>query len=255
MKSYISKISLALAALALLWAVTALAQDAGQSADKAQPADPAAQQARINKLIEQIEYIPDGIMVNRAVTVVTQQDRKQYNPDGTYNHNFKVNPDYSAPAISRFVKPDAHRMGYTNELIKIGKPAVPALMLAVCQESHKFREYYCIALGQIKDLRAVAALLHYYQDGVEQFKVAKGIRSMGDEAWAVKVETRGRMMKDQALVSLRSMTGQDLGDDIKAWERWWESKKKQVGPIPPLTTYTANPEKTRSPGTNPPVRP
>lgn len=213
-------------------------QPPGSATTGQQPQDPVK---RAEELIRKIEYQPTGIYVNRNANPIADPNRQAYNPDGTRNQNFKVEADYTAPEISKIFNVEQHRMQYAAELIKIGKPAVPALMLAACNEGYKYRHYYCHCLAAIGDLRASAALLKYYTDGIRQVKLAESIRTTGDQTWAAEVEKQGNQMKQLAIASLKQLSGQTIGDDFTAWETWWNQKKPELGPIPPLTTYTANP--------------
>ncbi len=203
-------------------------------------------QARINQLIKLINLKPNLITVNQSNQVIKDPNQQPFNPDGTRNQDFTVQPDYSHPSMSQVINADQNREKWTAELIRIGKPAVPALVKALTYEGHEYREYYARALGGIRDPRAVPAILKYYQDGVIQMNLAKMIRSSGDEAAAKECEKKGQTMKQAAVKALEQISGQKLGDDLAKWNQWWIENKANVKPLPVPKHYSANP-KSNSP--------
>ena len=198
-------------------------------------------QARINRLIQLINLKPNLIAVNQSNQVLKDPNWRPYNPDGTRNQDFTVRPDYSHPSISRAVNAEQNRETAVNELIKIGKPAVPALVGAVTNEGYEYRQYYARALGGIGDMRAVPAILKYYRDGVMQVNLARMIRESGDAAAAGECENKGRVMKQAAIKALEKMSGQKFGDDFAKWNQWWNENKANVNALPVPKHYSASP--------------
>lgn len=194
-------------------------------------------QKRIEWLIRNINLKPSMVTVNQNNQVVKEPDHKPYNPDGTRNQDFVVRPDYSHPDISNAVNVDANREKWMLELIQIGKPAVPALVKAVTYEGHEYREYYAQALGKIGDMRAVPALLKFYQDGVMQLSMAKMIRSSGNETVAKECEAEGNKMINAAVQALEDISGEKYGKDFNKWQLWWRGKKENVDALPVPTHY------------------
>lgn len=39
---------------------------------------------------------------------------------------------------------------------------------------------------------------------------------------------RGYMTKESAYLALKEFSGEDFGDDIEAWERWYKDNKKSL---------------------------
>ena len=203
------------------------------------PNDPNLQ-VRIQQLIQQIESHPSGVLVNDQIKVVTDPSRPAYGADGTRNQNFKVRPDNEHPSISGAMHVEQNRENAVQELIRIGKPAVPALVRAVTYEGYEFRFLYARALGEIGDLRAFPALLKFYEDALNQLKVAKAAQSL-DPALAAEAERKGTAGKQAALAALEKLSGQKPGDDLGKWQAWWNTQKDKVQAIPVPVIYTANP--------------
>jgi hypothetical protein len=229
----------------MILSASAFAQDPAvrkpsQESTPARGAD-AQVQARINQLIKLINLKPNLVTVNQSHQVVKDPNHQPYNPDGTRSQDFTVRPDHSHPSISQAINVEQNRETWTRELIQIGKPAVSALVKALTYEGHEYREYYARALGGIGDLRAVPAVLKYYQDGVIQVNLAKMIRSSGDQAAAMECEKKGQTMKQAAVQALEQISGQKFGDDLAKWNQWWIENKAKVEPLPVPKHYSANP--------------
>lgn len=234
------------AVLTLAFSVSGLAQTAPSNTPGAVSTAPvsgpdAQLEARINRLIYQINLKPNLMTVNQSNVVMKEPNHQPYHPDGTRNQDFTVRPDYTHPNLSQAINVEQNRENWTNELIQIGKPAVPALVKAVTLEKYEYRHFYARALGGIKDKRAVPALLKYYKDGVKQVNLASLIRMSGDEAAANECDNKGRVMKQAAVKALEQISGQKLGDDYAKWEAWWQQNKAGVDAIPVPVHYTATP--------------
>ena len=208
------------------------------------PNDPNLQ-VRIQQLIQLIESHPSGVVVNEQIKVVTDPSRPAYQADGTRNQNFKVRPDNEHPSISGVMHMEQNRENAVQELIRIGKPAVPALVRAVTYEGYEFRFLYARALGEIGDLRAFPALLKFYGDALNQLKVAKAAQSL-DPALAAEAERKGVAGKQAGLAALERLSGQKLGDDLGKWQAWWNTRKGKVEALPVPVIYTANPPSSPS---------
>ena len=203
------------------------------------PNDPNLQ-VRIQQLIQLIETKPSGVVVNEQVKVVTDPSRPAYQADGTRNQNFKVRPDNEHPSVSGIMHVEQNRENAVQELIRIGKPAVPALARAVMNEGLEFRFLYARALGEIGDLRAFPTLLKFYEDALNQLKVARAAASL-DPVLSAEAERKGTAGKQAAHTALEKLSGQKLGDALGPWQAWWQTQKGKVEPLPVPVLYTANP--------------
>lgn len=211
------------------------------AAPSAPTVDSPAVQARVRQLIVTIETKPSGIVVNNNGQVAAEPGHSPYNPDGTRNQNYTVTHDNSQGPAGVVLNNDQLRAQAIAELIKIGKPAVPQLVTALMTEGSEFRRFYAYTLGEIKDPRAVPALIKYMEDGYAKFKLVPQIRASGNEALAKKQEDDGKLMIADSVLALEKITGEKYGSDLNKWKQWWEANKAKVGPTPPLQTYTANP--------------
>jgi HEAT repeat protein len=126
-----------------------------------------------------------------------------------------------------------------NALVKIGKPTVEPLIVALNEEHSCVRWGAAKALGQIKDLRAIEPLFAVLQ--------TIPLCSMGDEMnvrwcliWALAelkdnrlVEQLIELLKSKETVArwaaasyLYSITGQKFGEEAAKWQEWWEENKE-----------------------------
>ena len=105
--------------------------------------------------------------------------------------------------IKELENPDAPRFVALNQLIEIGKPAIPPLLDAM-----KVYGGWQIpkALGAIGDPSAIGALLNKW----EQQDVSP--------------------MKEVIAESLQLITKQQYGDELDDWKQWWESVKETYTP-------------------------
>jgi len=188
-------------------------------------------QKRVKELIELINQEPNVLMVNPKAVVVKDENWRPYTPDGKYNQDFKVIPDDSSPEVSQALKIEQNRQKWTNELVMIGLPAVPELIKASLDTGRKYRYFYITALGLIKDVKATPAILKYYQEGIDQEKLAKSMEKMAavEDAEALRKEAIFR--KGVAIEALKNISGKDFGDDYAKWEQWWKDMEKKIGPV------------------------
>jgi hypothetical protein len=42
-----------------------------------------------------------------------------------------------------------------------------------------------------------------------------------------RLECLRQMTADECFAKLRTLSGRDFGDDLAAWEQWWEEEKKR----------------------------
>jgi hypothetical protein len=231
----------------LAWLLGLSLLAAAAAAQTPAPAPSEAQvQLRVLELIRLIEDKPNGVVVNEQVKVITEPDRPAFHPDGTRNQDFTVRPDTEHPALAGIVHEEENRERSGRELIRIGQPAVPALVRALTNEGYEFRPLYARVLGEIGDLRAAPSLLKYYEDGRNQLKVAQAAASL-DPALAADAEKKGNAKKQAAVAALETLSGQKLGDEPAQWQAWWESQKDKVQPLPVPVHYSANPPEASSP--------
>ena len=208
-------------------------------------------QNHVKELIKLINLEPNLITVNPKAVVVKDPDWRPIGPDGKRNQDFRVAPDDSAPDISQAVMVGYSRELWTNELIKIGTPAVPELVAAALDTGNKYRYYLFYALGQIKDLHGAPALLKYYSDAVEMGKVANSIERLGDKDESDRVRRQVAFEKSTAIYALKSMSGQDFGDDYGKWDSWWKETEKKIGKVNLPVLYEIQGKKSQKTNTVP----
>jgi hypothetical protein len=102
--------------------------------------------------------------------------------------------------IEELSNPNAPRFKALNEIIRVGRAAVPALIAEM-----KINDNWQIpkALGAIGDKRAIGPLIEKLQ------------RS----DWSP--------MRDVVSEALEKLTGENLGTDAKAWKTWWEKEQQR----------------------------
>ncbi len=217
------------------------APQAKPQANAAAPASNPAVQNRVKALIALIETEPTGLIVNNNARIESPPSNQPYTADGSRNQNFKMVPDLSGNPAAQTVNMDQRRAQAVKELIAIGKPAVDQLAVALAADSNLYRNFYAYALGEIKDPRAVPALIKYLEDGKGKLSMAAGVRASGNEPMAAKLEKQGAQMSADASIALQKITGQAYGQDLAKWQTWWNANRDKVGPTPNLIIYTANP--------------
>jgi hypothetical protein len=199
------------------------------------------QKEHIAYLLAFIESQPAGFVFNNSGIVARPPNHKPYNPDGSRNQNFRVAPDPNQAQASAVTNHEKRRASAMEELIKIGRPAVPQTVTAIVNEGNQYRFIYAFILGEIKDPRAVPALIKYMNDGKMKLDCAASYRKFGDEEMAKLMEDEGQAMIADATGALESITGQDYGPDIDKWRAWWEANKAKYGTPLPLVIETADP--------------
>ncbi len=217
------------------------------------PAEPMvvnpATRARVQNLIAAIEQQASGLIINRSGRVNNPRGDQPYNPDGSRNQNFRVVPDYQSGPAAVAGDANQRRKRATMELIKIGPAAVPQLSRALVNDFYKQRHLYAFALGEIKDLRAVPALIKYFEEALMKKKTAKAFQQHGDPAMANKLTNEAEQMIEVAWAALKKISGKDYGPDITKYKAWWEANKHTAGPCPSLDIYKAvrQPQKGQQP--------
>jgi hypothetical protein len=205
----------------------------------------------VKELIKLINLEPNLITVNPKAEVVKDPNWRPIGPDGKRNQDFRVAPDDTAPEISQAVMAEWNRERWTKELIKTGSPAVPELMAGALDTGNKYRYYLIYALGQIKDLHGAPAVLKYYSDAVDMDKLANSIERMGDKEEAERVRRQVAFEKSTALYALKSMSGQDFGDDYGKWDNWWKETEKKIGKVDLPVLYEIQGKKSQKTNTVP----
>jgi len=215
----------------------------------------AAIQERVKELIKLVNTEPNLLMINPRAQVVKGPDWKPVTPDGKYNQDFKVAPDDSAPEISQAVNIEQNRQKWAQELVRYGTDAVPELVKAVLDPANKYRTYLIYALGQIKDVHAAPAILKYYWDAVEKEKVAKSLEAMGAKDDAAKMRQETDLDQKTSIEALKSLSGQDFGDNYPKWEAWWKEMEKKIGKVELPKLYEATGAKSKEIAPSQPANP
>jgi hypothetical protein len=208
-------------------------------------------QNRVKELIRLINLEPNLIMVNPKAEVVKDPGWRPIGPDGRRCQDFRVAPDDSAPDISQAVNAEWNRERWVKELIKIGSPAVRELMAGALDPGNKYRYYLFYALGQIKDPHGAPALLKYYSDAIDQGKLANSVERMGDKDQAESIRRQADFEKATALFALKTMSGQDFGDDYPKWDNWWKDTEKKIGKVDLPVLYEIQGKKPETKSTEP----
>jgi len=240
----------AIALFSLLLSATAQAQPAPATTAPATPAPPpvpdfsmpavadAAQDARIRSLILAIEDKPSGVYINNAGYIQSAPVNQPYNADGSRNENFQVHPNLSGADAVYALNGEARKQKAYDELVKMGRPAVPLLCMAVVMEGYEQRPLYIKALGEIRDPRAVPYLMKYMEDGKMMISLSSTAASAGNTTEAKRMDAEGKKMMADSADALAKITGQNLGPNLGPWRQWWEANKSKVqGPMPPLLLY------------------
>ena len=183
---------------------------------------------RVEELIKLINQEPNLLAVNPKARVVKDPNWKPYTPDGRKNQDFKVVPDDSDPKISQALRINQNRQLWAEELVRIGAIAVPQIIEAVLDDGNKYRQYLVWALGEIKDLRAVPCLLHYYDEALAQEKLAKSLEKMGVPEEPQKLRQEAQLKRKYATEALKKISGKDFGDDYQKWEQWWKQTGSKI---------------------------
>ena len=239
--------------VALLLAAPAFAQTTAPAAPSAAPAAPAArpvpdfsnppvadaaQDARIRALVLAIEDKPNGVIINNAGYIEKAPVNQPYNADGSRNENFRVTPDLSGMEAVYALNGEARKQKAYDELVRIGRPAVPLLSMAVVMEAYEQRPLYVKALGEIRDPRAVPFLAKYMEDGKMKVSMAPMVMRAGNTVESRKMEADGKKMMADSADALQKITGQAYGPDVARWRAWWDQNKAKVqGPMPPVQLY------------------
>jgi len=196
-------------------------------------------QNRVKELIKLINQEPNLLAINPKASVVKDKDWQPVTPDGKKNQDFRVAPDDSAPEISQAVMIAQNRQKWTEELVRIGFDAVPELIRAVLDPANKYRHYLVSALGQIRDLRGVPAVLKYYHDAVEEDKLANSMERLGAGDEVARMRQDVQLKKKSSVEALKLLSGKDLGEDYSKWEAWWKEMEKKIGPVQLPKLYEA----------------
>jgi len=115
-------------------------------------------------------------------------------------------------------------------LVAIGEPAVEPLIDALKNSSFSIRQAATLALGEIRDTRAIKPLIAALGDEILEVSVSARIalEEIGKPAVeflidALKdVEERIRVNTKEAL---ETITGLDFKNDYDAWYQWWQENK------------------------------
>jgi len=110
------------------------------------------------------------------------------------------------------------RAAAASALARIGDPAAVAPLIAHLETGDlNFRQAAAAALGQLSDPRAIPPLIDYLEHiAGYQFR-------MTGESW----QPDFKPVRPIPVQALKTLTGQDFGEDAAKWRQWWEANGKQ----------------------------
>jgi HEAT repeat protein len=94
-------------------------------------------------------------------------------------------------------------------LVRIGQPAVPALITVLSEGNVAARSWAPYALGKIGDRRAVGPLVEAAE------------RARREKAWWILTRTTR---------ALKELTGKNFGEDAAKWRSWWDQSRPASRP-------------------------
>ena len=108
------------------------------------------------------------------------------------------------PLINPLKKDNYRARQIAEALVKIGAPSIEAMIIILLdtQMASNVRKEFAKGLGNLRDPRAIAAL----------------IATLKDEK---------RDIRKSALKALRKITGQSFDKDYMIWLSWWENNKEE----------------------------
>ncbi|MFH1022663.1 MAG: HEAT repeat domain-containing protein [Planctomycetota bacterium] len=117
-------------------------------------------------------------------------------------------------------------------LVTEGALAVPALLEALGDSHPRARSAAAVALGRIRDERAVEPLVRVLRGDRAPVVRAAAARSLGEigditasPALVDGVGDRDEQVRSHCVRSLRQFSGKPYGTDQDLWRKWWNSAK------------------------------
>jgi len=126
-------------------------------------------------------------------------------------------------------------------LVPLPAPVAPAQAMDAAElegqikdlqnDSWQIRWYAVTALGEAKDPRAVEALIGSLKDENSYVRAtsAWALGEIGDrramDALIAALGEESHGVRKNSLLALKKLTGQDLGEDPAAWQKWWDKNK------------------------------
>jgi HEAT repeat protein len=106
-----------------------------------------------------------------------------------------------------------------------GRKAVDALVRALGDDDWTVRRSAAVALGKLKDPKAVRPLITLLSDGDIDVRTEAeaSLMKIGKPAFGPLIEVLGSEdsgVRFSALKVLKKATGQDFGEDCEKWSRW-----------------------------------
>lgn len=149
----------------------------------------------------------------------------------------KIKDARAIPALVFILKDEDEliRFDAVNALVEIGKPSVEQLIAALNNEDEYVRSNAAVALGKLKDERAIPPLILALQHEAgryqrSQAEIIRALAEIGEPAIGPLIasleEKDGTDLFSVAL-ALQKITGQDFGQVQINWQNWWEQKKKE----------------------------
>ena len=145
----------------------------------------------------------------------------------------------AAPVLIAFLRGNDlfRRQHAADALGELRDPvAVPPLIAALRGADWDLREPAAGALGAIGDARAVPPLIQALksQDPSLRIRAAGALGEIGDRsavpALIAALRHPDEYTRESAAEALRTLTGQDFGEDPAQWRAWWEQNKATLAP-------------------------
>ena len=145
----------------------------------------------------------------------------------------------AAPVLIAFLRGNDRfrRQHAADALGELRDPvAVPPLIEALRGPDWDLREPAAGALGAIGDARAVPPLLQALksQDPTLRTRAAGALGEIGDRsavpALIAALRHPDEYTREAAAEALKTLTGQDFGEDSDQWRAWWEQNKATLAP-------------------------
>jgi len=117
--------------------------------------------------------------------------------------------------------------------------AIEPLIVLSKDEDYFIRKYVILALAKLKDKRAFEPLIELLKSEYSKADYIKALGELNDPRAVAPIITilldsnynyyddRDRQNREQSIQALEKLTGQKFGQNIIAWQEWWNKNKKK----------------------------